>query len=151
LCAYTCACQAPGSKSGNEEAALDDTKFDEFMGNDAGMFAATGEYDEDDKEADAVWEKVDDFMDERRRVWRRAILSCLVCVCVRRRVPGLHTSVLQRTSTPDEDNFSEPSSAASPCDAWLHVGAVAAASCALWLQARRVPKACEPPLPCCHR
>ena len=64
--------QAPGSKAGgNEEAALDDTKFDEFMGNDAGVFAATGEYDEDDKEADAVWESVDNFMDERRRVRRQ--------------------------------------------------------------------------------
>lgn len=38
------------------------------MGNDAGVFAATGEYDDDDKEADAVWEKIDDYMDERRRV-----------------------------------------------------------------------------------
>lgn len=36
------------------------------MGNDAGVFA-TGEYDEDDKEADAVWEQIDNFMDERRR------------------------------------------------------------------------------------
>ncbi|KAG2447955.1 hypothetical protein HYH02_006984 [Chlamydomonas schloesseri] len=59
---------APGSKAGEgEDANLDETKFDEFMGNDAGMFAATGEYDEDDKEADAVWEGVDNFMDERRR------------------------------------------------------------------------------------
>lgn len=33
----------------------------------SGVFA-TGEYDEDDKEADAVWEQIDNFMDERRRV-----------------------------------------------------------------------------------
>ncbi|GIL57404.1 hypothetical protein Vafri_12583 [Volvox africanus] len=68
---------APGSKGGgdNEEAALDDTKFDEFMGNDAGVFAATGEYDEDDKEADAVWETVDNFMDERRREAREKRLK----------------------------------------------------------------------------
>ncbi len=32
--------QAPGSgKGGDEEAQLDDTKFDEFMGNDAGGWA----------------------------------------------------------------------------------------------------------------
>eukprot|EP00198_Chlamydomonas_reinhardtii_P003302 XP_001692638.1 splicing factor, component of the U4/U6-U5 snRNP complex [Chlamydomonas reinhardtii] len=60
---------APGSKAGEgEDPNLDENKFDEFMGNDAGVFAATGEYDEDDKEADAVWEGVDNFMDERRRV-----------------------------------------------------------------------------------
>ncbi|GFR44314.1 hypothetical protein Agub_g5438 [Astrephomene gubernaculifera] len=66
---------APGSKAGgDEESALDDTKFDEFMGNDAGVFA-TGEYDEDDKEADAVWESVDNFMDERRREAREKRLK----------------------------------------------------------------------------
>lgn len=73
LCAFTfpllSSSQAPGSKAGGgDEDALDDNKFDEFMGNDAGVFAATGEYDEDDKEADGVWETVDNFMDERRRV-----------------------------------------------------------------------------------
>ena len=46
----------------------DDSKFDEFMGNDAGALASTGQYDEDDKEADEIWEAVDTFMDERRRV-----------------------------------------------------------------------------------
>lgn len=46
---------------------MEEQKFDEFMGNDAGMFA-TGAYDEDDKEADAVWEGIDNFMDGRRRV-----------------------------------------------------------------------------------
>ncbi|KAG2489786.1 hypothetical protein HYH03_011736 [Edaphochlamys debaryana] len=67
--------QAPGSKKGgDDESALDETKFDEFMGNDAGVFA-TGEYDEDDKEADAVWEKIDNFMDERRREAREKRLK----------------------------------------------------------------------------
>jgi hypothetical protein len=37
-------------------------KFDEFEGNNVGLFAST-EYDEDDKEADAVWEVID----KRRR------------------------------------------------------------------------------------
>ncbi len=47
--------QAPGSKSGNEEANLDETKFDAFMGNDAGVFA-TG-----------AWRR-----EERVRGWREA-------------------------------------------------------------------------------
>jgi hypothetical protein len=38
------------------------------MGADAGVFAGGAEYDDDDREADRVWEKVDDRMDERRRV-----------------------------------------------------------------------------------
>ncbi|PNH09580.1 Pre-mRNA-splicing factor prp1 [Tetrabaena socialis] len=45
------------------------------MGNDAGVFGVTGEYDEDDKEADAVWETVDNFMDERRREAREKRLK----------------------------------------------------------------------------
>ncbi len=39
----------------------------------SGVFA-TGEYDEDDKEADAVWDQIDNFMDERRRV-RGAVIK----------------------------------------------------------------------------
>ncbi|GAX76424.1 hypothetical protein CEUSTIGMA_g3869.t1 [Chlamydomonas eustigma] len=55
--------------------AEDDNKFDEFMGNDAGALAATGQYDEDDKEADEIWEAVDNFMDERRRERREKRLK----------------------------------------------------------------------------
>lgn len=51
-----------GGGGGDEE-----NKFDEFMGSDAGVFAG-GQYDEDDREADQIWESVDNFMDERRRV-----------------------------------------------------------------------------------
>jgi pre-mRNA-processing factor 6 len=29
---------------------------------------AGGQYDEDDREADEVWESIDNFMDDRRRV-----------------------------------------------------------------------------------
>lgn len=39
------------------------------MGNDSGMLAGTGgAYDEDDREADVVWEAIDRHMDLRRRV-----------------------------------------------------------------------------------
>ena len=34
------------------------------MGNDAGLFS--GAWDADDKEADQVWEKIEDHMDSRR-------------------------------------------------------------------------------------
>lgn len=46
----------------------DDSKFDEFLGNDGGVLAGTGAYDDEDREADAVWDQVEDRMDERRRV-----------------------------------------------------------------------------------
>jgi hypothetical protein len=36
----------------------EDKGYDEFEGNDVGLFAST-EYEEDDKEADAVWEAID--------------------------------------------------------------------------------------------
>jgi pre-mRNA-processing factor 6 len=43
-------------------------QFDEFLGNDTGIFAGNkSAYDEDDKEADAIWEAVDARMLERRR------------------------------------------------------------------------------------
>lgn len=38
------------------------------------MFAG-GEYDEDDKEADRIWEGIDDHMDERRREKREALMK----------------------------------------------------------------------------
>ena len=37
---------APAPKPPTEDDALDDSKFDEFMGSDAGAFAAFGEYDQ---------------------------------------------------------------------------------------------------------
>lgn len=52
---------------GGEAAAGEEQKFDSFMGADAGVFAG-GDYDEDDREADRVWEQIDAHMDERRRV-----------------------------------------------------------------------------------
>lgn len=59
------------AKDGDGADAADDTKFDAFMGNDTGVFAG-GALDEEDKEADAVWEKIDERMDERRRAQREA-------------------------------------------------------------------------------
>lgn len=71
-CLNSDGCCALASLQKRDDEAADEVKFDEFMGNDAGMFANFGEYDEDDKEADKIWESIDNFMDERRRVrkWR---------------------------------------------------------------------------------
>jgi len=41
-------------------------QFDKFMGSEAGMFSG-GVYEEDDKEADKIWDEVEEYMDERRR------------------------------------------------------------------------------------
>jgi len=60
-----------GEEGGGEkkEEAAPEQQFDKFMGADAGMFSG-GVYEEDDKEADRVWEDVDNYMDERRREQR---------------------------------------------------------------------------------
>ena len=80
--------QAPGAppkkadKAGDDggDAVPDENKFDEFMGADGALLAGTtGEYDKDDREADEVWEKIDNFMDDRRRVGLRAAACVPVC------------------------------------------------------------------------
>lgn len=48
-------------------AAAANQPFDHFMGNDTGAFAY-GDYDQDDKEADDTYAKIEDTMDERRKV-----------------------------------------------------------------------------------
>ncbi|KAK9726755.1 hypothetical protein RND81_05G235200 [Saponaria officinalis] len=59
---------------GEEKGYDENQKFDEFEGNDVGLFASA-EYDEDDKEADEVWEAVDQRMDSRRKDRREARLK----------------------------------------------------------------------------
>ncbi|OMO59771.1 RNA-processing protein, HAT helix [Corchorus capsularis] len=51
---------------GDDKGYDENQKFDEFEGNDVGLFASA-EYDKDDKEADAVWEAIDQRMDSRRK------------------------------------------------------------------------------------
>ncbi|PWA91115.1 hypothetical protein CTI12_AA093040 [Artemisia annua] len=70
---------APARKDEEEEEAEDkgydeNQKFDEFEGNDVGLFASA-EYDEEDKEADAVWDEIDKRMDSRRKDRREARLK----------------------------------------------------------------------------
>ncbi|VVB09607.1 unnamed protein product [Arabis nemorensis] len=49
-------------------------KFDEFEGNDAGLFV-NAEFDDEDKEADEIWEAIDRRMDSRRKDRREAKLK----------------------------------------------------------------------------
>ena len=89
----------PPKPKPKEDDAEDDSKFDDFMGADTALLAGTtGEYDKDDKEADAIWAKVDDFMDDRRRVCvcscggrRLQLMLVRPAVCALRVSPHLHT------------------------------------------------------------
>ncbi|PKI42626.1 hypothetical protein CRG98_036908 [Punica granatum] len=56
---------------GDDKGYDENRKFDEFEGNDMGLFASA-EYYEDDKEADTVWETIDKRMDSRRKDRREA-------------------------------------------------------------------------------
>ncbi|KAH7528301.1 hypothetical protein FEM48_Zijuj05G0058200 [Ziziphus jujuba var. spinosa] len=61
-------------EGGNDKRYDGNQKFDEFEGNDVGLFASA-EYDEEDKEADAVWDGIDKRMDSRRKDRREARLK----------------------------------------------------------------------------
>jgi len=63
-----------GAAAGRGRGYDENQNFDEFEGNDVGLFASA-EYDEDDKEADAVWESIDKRMDSRRKDRREARLK----------------------------------------------------------------------------
>lgn len=66
--------EADEADDADEKGYDENQKFDEFEGNDVGLFASA-EYDEDDKEADAVWEAIDKRMDSRRKDRREARLK----------------------------------------------------------------------------
>ncbi|PKI38220.1 hypothetical protein CRG98_041390 [Punica granatum] len=59
---------------GDDEGYDENWKFDEFEGNDVGIFASV-KYDEDDKEADAIWEAIDKMIDSQRKDRREARLK----------------------------------------------------------------------------
>ena len=61
-------------EEGDEKGYDENQKFDEFEGNDVGLFASA-EYDDDDREADAIWDSIDDRMDSRRKDRREARLK----------------------------------------------------------------------------
>ncbi|PKI46406.1 hypothetical protein CRG98_033210 [Punica granatum] len=59
---------------GDDEGYDKNWKFDEFERNDVGVFASV-KCDEDDEEADAVWEAIDKMMDSQRKDRREARLK----------------------------------------------------------------------------
>ncbi|CAG9460105.1 unnamed protein product [Pedinophyceae sp. YPF-701] len=66
--------QDGGAQEGAQEAQKPMVQSNKFEEQDAGMFAG-GAYEDDDKEADQVWEKIDEHMDERRREQREKRLQ----------------------------------------------------------------------------
>ena len=66
---------APASAQPESDEPERQGEFDAFQGGDAGIFARGGEYDDEDKEADAIWASIDDHMDSRRRDQREARLK----------------------------------------------------------------------------
>lgn len=80
ICAHTHMHHPPQESAAagpRPEQQEEQQQFDAFLGNDAGVFAKStyGEYDKDDEEADAVWNAVDERMDERRREHREKRLA----------------------------------------------------------------------------
>jgi hypothetical protein len=59
--------QEEPKKDATDEDAAANQPFDHFMGNDTGAFAY-GDYDQDDKEADETYAKIEELMGERRKV-----------------------------------------------------------------------------------
>ncbi|KAH6812459.1 hypothetical protein C2S51_026221 [Perilla frutescens var. frutescens] len=57
----------PDRSMPEEERYDENHKFDEFEGNEAGLFASVESDDDEDKEADAVWVAIDKRMDSRRK------------------------------------------------------------------------------------
>ena len=59
----------PPNRSGDEEDRGDysDTKFDNWLGYEGSLFSASTEYDDEDREAEDTYFRVDEYMDSRRR------------------------------------------------------------------------------------
>ncbi|KAG2331423.1 hypothetical protein Bca52824_002603 [Brassica carinata] len=73
--ARAAAAPAPVEKADDDEEAKEEgydenQKFDDLERNDTGLFA-NDVYDEDDKEADAIWESIDQMMDSSRHHGRK--------------------------------------------------------------------------------
>ena len=55
---------------GSDEEDLNESNYDEFAGYGGSLFGKHDPYDKDDEEADAVYQAIDDRMDEKRREHR---------------------------------------------------------------------------------
>ena len=65
--------EAPRQDDVKDEPGADDSRFDEFLGSDTGVFAnGNNELDDEDREADSIWESIDRRMEERGKQRREA-------------------------------------------------------------------------------
>lgn len=58
---------APNRGDDDDRQDYSDTKFDNWLGYEGSLFSHSGEYDEEDRDAENTYAKVDDYMDSRRR------------------------------------------------------------------------------------
>eukprot|EP01116_Phalansterium_solitarium_P020812 TRINITY_DN6254_c0_g1_i1.p1 TRINITY_DN6254_c0_g1~~TRINITY_DN6254_c0_g1_i1.p1 ORF type:complete len:925 (-),score=402.90 TRINITY_DN6254_c0_g1_i1:208-2982(-) len=58
----------------DDKSDYSESNYDEFMGY-SGSLVSNSVYDQDDAEADEIWEAIDDRMDSRRKVRREALLK----------------------------------------------------------------------------
>lgn len=63
----------PGTADDDDREDYSESNFDAFAGYAGSLFDSTTPYDQEDKEADQVWDSIDTRMDSRRRSRR--------CVC----------------------------------------------------------------------
>jgi pre-mRNA-processing factor 6 len=60
----------PGEDNKNafetKETNINEDSYDEFIGSDAGALAQSGAYEEDDREADSIWDAVEEFIIRKR-------------------------------------------------------------------------------------
>lgn len=91
---------AAGGGEGDKGDDHNDNNYDEFTGYGGALFGDTP-YEQDDKEADAIWEAVDDRMDMRRKE-RREALEREELRKYRSKLPTLHSqfSDIKRGAAP---------------------------------------------------
>ncbi len=63
---------AQKKKDGDDDENLNESNYDEFSGYGGSLFSG-GAYDEDDKEADLIYDMIDSRQDERRKIYREKI------------------------------------------------------------------------------
>ena len=57
-------------KEDDGEPDLNDSNYDEFAGYGGSLFSSKDVYEKDDEEADAIYQAIDDRMDEKRKQYR---------------------------------------------------------------------------------
>jgi pre-mRNA-processing factor 6 len=69
--------QQQAKKDEEDNENLNDSNYDEFSGYSGSLFNS-GAYEEDDREADTIYNMIDDRQDERRKVYREKLEAKLL-------------------------------------------------------------------------